>query len=977
MKIQKVSDFVENIGMYEISFEKDPLINISMSEIMEDKDEHYGSGSFGWEASKFCEVYKRIYNRITGGAYMNGPRLLIYTNRDIFDEDKIYNDGIGKTVFLKTIKQFHDLGWYEPIIDFVVCMVSRFEDVNLATVQSMLEVFEITEDYTLDQLCQDVYEIYIKEYESETVAIERMLEEDEGTDCITKADEITEIPKDFDIFNCKKEDRENGLIHDSFIGYVEKPCCKSNRITSYMRPLFRFEQSSQITTPIELNQLVEWFTEMSYEEAFRIKIREDHLVFLADNDADAIEVARSTVGQKLGEKESFRYRRKSLGVLREFDRVDIDKRVDKSLEILASLSEDLFNESVDLLLGYVEGHLAHLISKNYEELYERKTDLNKTDYIFIEQRQSDTFLEASKKVFEKWESNGETVVAFVPIITSILDNMNPEDGITLEIESIIVSGLISLYISKDYGKAIDYIINNNKYIHKSGFYYVCGYDYVYAHNHSDWVRYHVWNTIVARCFYHVEDLDKANILLGIINEYTAECEESANKLKNDTKSALQFIEKGKEYLGSISKLLDYYGYTGSIEEDIYSDGGIDLTVNEIQKAMLTNSRICPNLYMDLFRYTNILDINNNKNEYSIIKWRNNEEHVFRLPNEAVEYKITLGEEFFSDTRTYVDFCEMYDQQHNFKSNTYDRQLLISEDILAGIKTAKLLATKRINLLQDNNLEKMIVSISELKQSLMKEGATDEDIIKQLEGLVDDLSERSVIKDSKWGIIRDEIYYMELSFYDSFGIETDELVNVKLNNDADTFWNYLVTSERVYKYLSKTGAAEKSDFSAALISMTKALEMILNVIYRKALSLIGDDEKAMEIISNTLSSGKERKNYIENGELKRSLELWAAINLIVNEKLFKALSMDVLIDCSKLCIFKDHIILLGEGQSECFVENDTKKNRVILGRGMHYIRRNYRNKAAHPERVEKVDVEACKELLLQGEGLMWILLYIMK
>lgn len=994
MKIKKTSDFVEGAGIYEISFEKDKEIIAFMNEKKSNEDDYYGP-SFGMDASFFCEVYRRIYNRITGGAYMNGPRLLVYTNKDIFDEKEIYNDKIGSTVFYETVKQFHEIGWYKPIIDLIVCMVAVFEHVNLRAVKSILEVFEITENYSLDQLCQDAYEMFINEYENESTYYCRLLDDSDALDLSENTNENVVIPNGFDVFHCTEEDRKQGLILDNIMVLVEKPSSEKEFFTAWMKPFAKLMGNNQITSSNDIDQLIKWCTSLSYEDDFRANIREEHLVFLAGRESEAIDVARKTVGRSLGDKDVFRYRRKGLGFLRELDHVDKDVRIEKSLEILADMSDDMFTEALDLLLGYVEGHITSLIASNYREFYEKKDDSYNTDYLFTEMGGNDAFLETSKKVFEKWNFRGKTITEFVSAITPIRESMNPEEGITLEIGSIIVSGLIYLYVSNHYDQAIDYIISYNKYIEKYD-----RADNIYAH----WVIYHVWQTLVARCFYHVENLDKANIVLGIINEYTSECERSKEKLNYEVDRALEQIENEKVYLRNISPILEYYGHADSIETDMYSDGAIDGTANEIKRAIMINKRISPNSFMDLFRYATLLDIDRNNEEYSIVKWRMNQNHLFVRRYEAIEYRIILSDVFFTDTTTFIDFCEMYDQQKGFDDCAEDRQLLVSGDLLTGIKNAKLLSTKRINMLQDQSLEQTITRISELKQSLSGKGATDEEILKVLEDIVQDLSERSVIKDSKWEMIREELYLMELSFYESYGMEPEDLVDEKLNSDAYTFWNYLITSERVFRYLSKSGDSEKADYSAALISLTKAIELVLNNIYRKAIS----QEYAAEKIKNSLP-GHFAKHYFNDNkhtELMESLALGPLIKIWIYGSLisksgeieldskdkkydgiFKGLSFNEYIDIKKLDVFKGHSVKVTKDSKrkdkekieakELIFDSDEDYNRRLLGWGLDYIREKYRNKTAHNDVIMKNDVEECRKLLVQGESLLWVLLYIMK
>ncbi len=63
-------------------------------------------------------------------------------------------------------------------------------------------------------------------------------------------------------------------------------------------------------------------------------------------------------------------------------------------------------------------------------------------------------------------------------------------------------------------------------------------------------------------------------------------------------------------------------------------------------------------------------------------------------------------------------------------------------------------------------------------------------------------------------------------------------------------------------------------------------------------------------------------------------------------------------------------------SVSFSDRDDSYNRMLLVKGLEYIKDHHRNIVAHKESVSKTVCDECREMLLQAEHLLWILLYIM-
>jgi hypothetical protein len=211
---------------------------------------------------------------------------------------------------------------------------------------------------------------------------------------------------------------------------------------------------------------------------------------------------------------------------------------------------------------------------------------------------------------------------------------------------------------------------------------------------------------------------------------------------------------------------------------------------------------------------------------------------------------------------------------------------------------------------------------------------------------------------------------------------------------DDINNYLVTSEVVFRMLE--GKRDSTmDFSAALISLTKALELVMNFIYSR-----------MNVSNySTLDPGIRKEVLDKNGNPKASLTMGPCIMLLKDARyinvapFFNTTTLleqnaysdphyarwggDTVLDISKLSKFSSipiHINGYSHGapteEVMHFGTSDTI-NRRLLAKALEYIKDNYRNPAAHKDILGIDKVRSCHQLLVEGEYLLWILLSIIR
>lgn len=213
-------------------------------------------------------------------------------------------------------------------------------------------------------------------------------------------------------------------------------------------------------------------------------------------------------------------------------------------------------------------------------------------------------------------------------------------------------------------------------------------------------------------------------------------------------------------------------------------------------------------------------------------------------------------------------------------------------------------------------------------------------------------------------------------------------------EQNEYKNYLITSEIVYRMLSRRKDAAELYFSPALIPLTKAMELVLNLVFQR----IPFAESNMDDYS--------KKYYFYNGNKKSSIEFGPCINLLKDSSIifvnlnsrgdyvlswgnnrFKVSGRSRFLDLNgykvitfdRLKAFKGLSILIEPKPKQPAISvaftNDTEHNRMLFVKGLEYVKNNYRNIVAYKDGISLQTVEDCRKILLQTESLLWILFYI--
>ncbi len=288
----------------------------------------------------------------------------------------------------------------------------------------------------------------------------------------------------------------------------------------------------------------------------------------------------------------------------------------------------------------------------------------------------------------------------------------------------------------------------------------------------------------------------------------------------------------------------------------------------------------------------------------------------------------------------------------------------------------------------------LAKVDELRQMSTEDNDMSEEIIRLTEALADKLKPDGYDRAKTERLIRQS----HRDFCDRFYPDTPDfdILNSLQPDIRNELLNYFVTSEMIFRYLSEQGD-ESLDFTPALISLTKALEYVLFCAYEKF-----DVSDTVDVDSSVLGRNLERGDdgiyrklpHLELGNLIYLLKDGKQIHLdkpnrsvrypankmysashfkkwnngvfnIGELKRFAGLDITVSDYPDSTQPFTVHFVAGGADA------DDT--NRATLAKALEYVKDNYRNPAAHKDRMPRSTVNACRELMLSSEQLLWILL----
>lgn len=192
-----------------------------------------------------------------------------------------------------------------------------------------------------------------------------------------------------------------------------------------------------------------------------------------------------------------------------------------------------------------------------------------------------------------------------------------------------------------------------------------------------------------------------------------------------------------------------------------------------------------------------------------------------------------------------------------------------------------------------------------------------------------------------------------------------------NRGADVM-NYLVGGESVFRHCQEVARdpAICMDFSPALVEMTKALESVLNLLFHRMQIQVDSAVPADQ--SSYYFRGNRKKSHLEMGNF--AYLLYPKFNTQLD--LFTHWQLDRYLDISKLDNLTVSTVKDGRTVTLRFGTN-RDANRRQLRDMLVNISGNYRNKAAHDGFISQTDCITARELLLSGEFLLWVMMYIIK
>ena len=223
----------------------------------------------------------------------------------------------------------------------------------------------------------------------------------------------------------------------------------------------------------------------------------------------------------------------------------------------------------------------------------------------------------------------------------------------------------------------------------------------------------------------------------------------------------------------------------------------------------------------------------------------------------------------------------------------------------------------------------------------------------------------------------------------------DLMNKLEENVRKDVQNYLVTSNMVFKMMKTQHEGESRDdknldYSAALISMTKALELVMKHIYIKVnhVNKGGKIYQYSGMKDNDWSYyawwDKKTETYVVKIE---NQTLQPCINILMDRPRIEAWKIGEVLDLGLLKKFKEiqkvNVKTLDtytgkEIENYRNQKNDPEMHPVSkLRLALGHVCQKYRNGSAHTGVITLVNVEECQKMLITGQNLLWIVLAIMK
>ena len=498
---------------------------------------------------------------------------------------------------------------------------------------------------------------------------------------------------------------------------------------------------------------------------------------------------------------------------------------------------------------------------------------------------------------------------------------------------------------------------------------------------ADYKRRGYMQVLISRGILETQQLSIANTLYGYISHEMCPEESVSNKVYIHIQELYEYLKDVKAYL-AVNRF-----HPGWHEVDYY-------------KVVFEDHDLINNLMSDLelvltgqskdtfdFRVADLVRV------YSVIDALSDDRgiHLGRLKIDVREYSVLTYDKL--ENGLSYDLIKrgklLLSNMHLYKH--YLDKLKTNTDVSSLWNKIDIYLHDKIYALQQQSLEDKIQAIAKLRETADELDGPDR-IQQEL-----DMISNSIMRPFQ-NLVRErvDIEMKVKGLYDDFVMNNLKDYRYPTLVDAisgrfEKIMDYLITSEIVYELLRQrtTAVTDKAlDYSPALIPLTKALEYVLNSCFSR-----------MNVHSVRLQDVNTKVYFDKSNNVKQGIELGPCAFLfrtykhvsVINganninyidqlpKSLFYEWDGDQIFDIGILKKL-DHIQMRFETNNvEVSVPftSDDMQNLHILFLSILHISNNYRNVVAHKDPVTDVKYTECKNLMIQSENLLWIILNMIK
>ncbi len=481
--------------------------------------------------------------------------------------------------------------------------------------------------------------------------------------------------------------------------------------------------------------------------------------------------------------------------------------------------------------------------------------------------------------------------------------------------------------------------------------------------------------LLSKCILESNNLRAAYTLYGSFNHDNSIYIFEEDKIFTLLKNAINLLKDTKEYLYDSKQHV--FSTKMSYAELIYTNGGVDELISSLEKKIQENSVPSQELARKLsitisafFQHPDGVTLN-----------------LLNLPPQDNDDKLFVvwRPDIFKNGKALLDLYN----NHFALFYASLSQVEVRTQIDIAIQT-------HLIQLQRNTIVDYLKDIHTLKDA---DGTDYETTVKDIEEKTSALL--SLLKPN--GHVRfvadQKLYSSQRDFINKF-LDANVIASLmdKLPHEVQTdFHKYWASAEMVCQFLIENDSNDL-DFSPAIISLTKAIELVLNCAYSKM------NVHKFRGMSSEVESFFFHKSKRQELIKKDQLEFGACLLLLKDGRYisyqngslsytgeermyhFTEWNGESVFDFSLLKKFAGLPVLIngynrntGNPTEETltFSNSDDEFNRLLFIKALEYVKDNFRNKVAHKDIISRTTMEMCRDILLSTEYLLWILLTIIK